>query len=178
MDMWMLIVAFVLLFLLLLLSMPLLVEARVRIGLRGAVVRGRVYVLGLIPIPLRLSLRLFSEPYFTLQIGKRTASLLKPAKPGTSGVRNGIRISRLYTVITIGIEDDPARSTVLSGLVGVVFSMLIPIFAEMGGVRVRPAKRSMVRLSFRIGAIVMPLDAAIGFWRERRIAQAKAANNS
>ncbi len=177
-DMWILIVAFVLLFLILLLSMPLIVEARVRIGLRGAIVRGKLYLLGLIPIPVRLTVRLFSEPCFTLQIGKKRISLLSRPQSGTRGITDGVRLLHLYTVVTAGVEGDPAVSTVLSGLFGVLLSMLIPLLAEMGGVRVRPAKQSMVRLSFSLGALVQPVDALIGFWRERRIARAKAANNS
>lgn len=177
-GMWILIVAFCLLFLILLLSMPLIVEARVRVGLRAACVRAKVYLFGLIPIPIRLAVRLFSEPYFTLQIGKKRVSLLNKPQKGTRGILDGVHILRFYTVVTAGIADDPASSTVISGSIGVALSMLIPLFAALGGVRVRPAKTSMVRLSFRVGALVQPVEALAGFWRERRIARAKAGNNS
>ena len=47
-----LIALFILLFLLLLLSMPILVRVRARLGVRGAVVHARLYLLGLIPVPV------------------------------------------------------------------------------------------------------------------------------
>ena len=72
-----LIALFVLLFLLLLVSMPLIVEARMRLGVRGAVVHGKVYILGLVPIPVRLRMHLMQTPYFTLIIGKKQIPLLQ-----------------------------------------------------------------------------------------------------
>ena len=176
-GMTVLIVLVVLLFFILLLSMPLLVEARVRMGLRGAVLRARVYVLGLIPIPLKLRVHFFSEPFFTLCFGKKRVSLLKPAKTGTAGIRKGVRVQDLRVSVTLGVKDDPARSTVLSGTLGVLFSMLIPLLSRDGDVRVRASKHSMIRLSASAFAVVLPVDALFGFWHARRIARTKEANN-
>ena len=124
-----LIALFVLLFLLLLLSMPLIVEARAGVSLRGAVVHGRVFFLGLIPIPVRLKLHFFSKPYFTLTFGKKRVSLLqKGGRPQLSGVR----ILRLDTKTTVGIEGEPAQAVLIAGAVAVLLSMLIPRVSESG----------------------------------------------
>ncbi len=176
--MWILIVLFVLLFLILLLSMPLLLEARVRVGVRGAIVHATVYVFGLIPIPLRLRIRLFSEPFFTLHFGKKQTSLLQRPKSGIKGIRKGVTIRNLRVAVTVGVTDDPARSTVYAGTLGVLLSMLLPCVAETGGVRVHAAKFATIRLAAKGKAILQPPAMAIGFWRARRIARAKAANNS
>lgn len=176
--MWVLIVLFILLFFVLLLSMPLIVEARARIGLRGAVVHARVYVLGLVPIPLRLRIRLFSEPVFTLRIGKKRVSLLNRKPNGAQGIRAGVRVQNLRVSVTLGIRDDPARSICCAGACGVLFSMLIPRVSETGTVRVHPAKMSVLRLSAQGSAVLLPPEAFLGFLRARRIARAKAADNS
>lgn len=176
--MWVLIVLFILLFLVLLLSMPLIVEARARIGLRGAVVHARVYVLGLVPIPLRLRIRLFSEPVFTLCLGKKRASLLNRRPNGAEGILQGVAVGRLCVSITLGIRDDPARSTVYAGALGVLLSMLVPVVARTGGVRVCAAKDSLLRFSVSASAVLLPFDALRGIRHARRIARAKAADNS
>ena len=173
-----LIVLFFLLLFVLLLSMPLIVEARARIGLRGAVVHARIYLFGLIPIPVRLRIRLFSEPFFTVGIGKKDVSLLRRPKPGTKGIRKGITLHELRVAVTVGLKDDPARSTVYAGTLGVLFSMLIPCISENGGVRVFAAKHSTIRLSAKVRALLQPPAMVFGFLRARRIARAKAADNS
>ncbi len=176
--MWVLIVLFVLLFLLLLLSMPLIVEARLRFGLRGAVVHLKVYMLGLIPIPVRLRIHLFSEPVFTLCIGKKRTSLVKRKQNGAEGILEGLQIRNLRVSVTLGIGGDPARSIWYAGILGVALSMLIPRVSETGAVRVHPAKDSVLRLSAAGSAILQPVDAVRGIRRMRRIERAKAANNS
>jgi hypothetical protein len=176
--MWVLIVLFVLLFLVLLVSMPLIVEARARIGVRGAIVHAKIYVLGLILIPLRMRVCLLSRPYFSLCIGKRRTSLLKQNKSGAEGIAKGVRIRKLNASVSLGIRDDPARATWYAGILGVALSMLIPRIAEAGTVRVHAAKVPMIRLSLSGSAVVLPVDALNGVRRARRIARAENANNT
>ena len=178
MHMWFFIVLFIVLFLILLLSMPLIVEARMRFGLRGAAVHAKVYVLGLIPIPVRLRIRLLSAPYFTLCFGRKRTSLFQRPKSGAEGILEGMHIRNLRIAVTLGVRDDPARATWYAGVLGVAFTMLIPRVAETGSVKVCSAKDSVFRLSLACSALVQPLEALRGFHRSRRIARANAANNS
>ena len=174
-----LIAAFVLLFLLLLLSVPLILEARVRLGLRGAAVRARLYVFGLVPIPLKLSLRLFSDPYFTLRFRNKTTPLLKSRRTGGEiGLLKGVRLFRLDSVTTVGIRGDPARAVCTAGTFAVLLSVLTARYAENGSANARFSETPMIRLSFRVSASLFPLEMLFGFLRARRIARRKAANNS
>ena len=174
-----LIVVFLLLFLLLLLSMPLIVEARVRLGVRGAAVRAKVYVLGLFPIPLRLSVRLFSKPYFTLRIGKKTVPLIKRRRSGGEiGLLKGVRLLRLDSKTTVGIRDDPARAVLLAGTGAVLLSMLTARFAESGSANAGLSGESTLRWTVSIRAMAVLPEALFGLWRARRIAKRNAANNS
>lgn len=173
-----LVALFILLFLILLLSMPLIVEARARIGLRGAVVHARVYVMGLVPVPLRFRINLLCAPYFTLRFGKKRASLLRRKPNGAEGITEGLRIRNLRVSVTLGVRDDPARSIWCAGVCGVLLSMLIPRVSETGTVRVRAAKDAVLRFSVQGSAVLLPFDALRGIWRARRIARAKAADNS
>ena len=169
-----LIALFVLLFLLLLLSMPLIVEARAGVSLRGAVVHGRVFFLGLIPILVRLKLHFFSKPYFTLAFGKKSVSLLqKGGRPQLSGVR----ILRLDTKTTVGIEGEPAQAVLIAGAVAVLLSMLIPRVSESGSARANLSKSSMFRIAVSARGIVQPVLLLFGILRQR-ITRRKAANNT
>ena len=177
--MWLLIALFVLLFFLLLLSMPLIVEARVRVGVRGAAVRAKVYLFGLVPIPLRLRVSLFAKPYFTLQFLKKRVPLLKRKRNGGEiGILKGVRLIRVDSFTTVGITDDPAHAVLLAGAGAVLLSMLTARFAERGSAGARLSREPMARWTVSIRALVFPLDALLGFCRARRIARAKAANNS
>ena len=175
--MWILIVLFVLLFLLLLLSMPLIVEARARIGVRGAVVHARVYALGLLPIPVRLRLYLLHTPYFTLKIGKKQIRLLQKKKKPKRTRPAGIRILRLDTRTTVGVENEPATAVQLAGTVAVLLSMLTTRVAESGSAKARLCETSLVRIAAGMRAIVQPVPLAIGIVRGR-ITRRKAANNT
>ena len=175
--MWILIVLFVLLFLLLLLSMPLIVEARARLSLRGAVVRGRVWLLGLVPIPVRLRINLLQTPYFSLIIGKKRIGLLqKREKTGKRRLR-GIRVLRIETRTTVGIEGEPAQAVLIAGAVAVLLSMLISRLAESGSARAALSQSPMFRISLGTQAIVEPAPLLFGIAR-RRITRRKAANNT
>ena len=174
-----LIAAFVLLFLLLLLSVPLILEMRVRIGLRGACARAKLFVFGLIPIPLTLSVRLLSEPYFTLQIGRKPIPLFgKKPSGGEIGLLKGVRLLSLHTVVTVGIEDDPAYAVLAAGSIAVLLSMLTARYAETGSANARLSQKSMIRLSVAITALLFPAEMIAGFLRARRIAKKKSANNN
>ena len=172
-----LIVLFVLLFLLLFLSMPLTLEVRIRVGFRAAAVRAKLYVLGLIPIPVRLRVHLFSEPYFTLQIGKKEVPLFKQ-KPrgGELGILKGVRLLWLSTVTTVGIADDPARAVLTAGTIATLLAMLTARYAESGRALARPTETSMLRLSVSASALLFPAEMLAGFWCAWRIAKKKAAN--
>ncbi len=175
--MWILIVLFVLLFLLLLVSMPLIVEAKARVGFRGAIVRAKVYLLGLIPIPLKLRISFFSPPYFTLRFGKKRVFPLQKKRRGKL-LPEGVRILRLFAGTTVGIEGEPAAAVLAGGTISVLLSMLIPRAAESGSVRAALCNRSMLRFTLNVRAIVHPVPLLVGILRDRRIARAKAANNS
>lgn len=176
-DMWILIVLFILLFLLLLLSMPLIVEARARASVRGAVVHARVYVLGLIPITVRLRIHLFSEPYFCLCIGKKRIPLIRKRGQKKVGGISGVRILRLDTKTTVGIADEPAGAVRIAGSAAVLLGMLTTRFAERGSARAGLSRTSLLRVSARATAIVFPPALFAGIVRGR-ITQRKAANNS
>ena len=159
-----LIVVFVFLFMLLLLNTPLILDARIRLGLRGAPVRASLYVFGLIPIPIRFTVRLFSEPYFTLQIGKKEIPLLtKKRKGGEIGLLQGVRLLWLETVTTVGITDDPARAVICAGSIATALSMLTSRYAESGAAKARPSDRSMIRIAIRVEALLFPLEMLTGF---------------
>ena len=175
-HMWILIVLFVLLFLLLLLSMPLIVEGRGRIGARGAIVHARIFLLGLIPIPLRLRLYLFCDPYFTLQIGKKRIGLFAKRKRKRTRVA-GVRLLRLDTRTTVGVDGEPAAAVLLAGTVAVLLSMLTTRVAEGGSARAAFCETPMVRISLSTQAIVQPLPLALGIVRGR-IARRKTAKNT
>ncbi len=175
--MWILIVMFVLLFLLLLLSMPLIVEARGRGGVRGAVVHARVYVFGLIPIPVRLRLYLLQSPYFTLKIGKKQILLLKKHPKRKTTRIAGVRLLRLDTRTTVGVDGEPAAAVMLAGTVAVLLSMLTTRVAERGSARAALCEAPMVRISASARAIVQPFPLALGIARGR-IARRKAVNNT
>ena len=175
--MWILIVLFVLLFLLLLLSMPLIIEARGRIGVRGAVVHAKIFVLGLIPIPVRLRLNLMQSPYFTLQIGKKRVPLLQKRKKRAPARLAGVRLLRLDTVTTVGISDEPAAAVLISGAAAVLLSMLTTRVAESGSARARLSQQPMVRVAAKTRILVQPVPLLFGIVRGR-IEQRKAANNT
>lgn len=177
--MFWLILLFVILLLLLILSMPLIVEVRMRIGVRGAAARAKIWLLGLIPIPVRLRVHLLSDPYFTLIFGKKRIFLLQKKKSGGgAGIREGVRVLRLDTKTTVGIEDEPAQAVVAAGTIAVLLSMLIPRVAESGSARASLSKTSMLRIRAEGTLLLNPVRMAAGFWRERRIAKQKDANNS
>ncbi len=175
--MWILIVLFVLVFLILLLSMPLIVEARARTSVRGAVVHARVYVLGLIPIPVRLRLHLFSEPYFCLCFGKKRIPLLKKRERQKGGGISGVRLLRLDSKTTVGIADEPAEAVRIAGAAAVLLGMLTTRLAEGGSAHAGLCRTSMLRISVRITALVFPIELLTGIVRGR-IARRKAAKNS
>ena len=175
--MWILIVLFVLFFLLLLLSMPLIVEARLRLSLRGAVVHARIYVLGLIPVPLRFRLYLLHSPYFTLQIAKNRMRLLqKRQKRGKTQIK-GVRLLRLETRTTVGIEDEPATAVQLAGTIAVLFSMLTTRVAESGSAKAALSECGMLRITARLQALAEPIRLLYGIARGR-IVQRKTAKNT
>lgn len=176
--MWILIVLFFLLFLLLILSMPIVVEAKLRIGVRGAVLHSKVWLLGLIPIPIRLRVHLLSEPYFTLVFGKKRVFLLqKNRNPGLGGILEGVRVLRLDTKTTVGIAGEPAQSVAVAGTIAVLLSMLIPCVAENGSAQAGLSASSMLRILVKTSALLFPLKMLFGFRRAKRIAKRKAANN-
>ena len=177
MHMWILIVLFVLLFLLLLVSMPLIVEGRGRVSVRGAVVHARIFVLGLIPVPLRLRLYLLQSPYFTLQIGKKQIPLLKKQPKRKKTRIDGVRLLRLDSRTTVGIDGEPAAAVLLAGTVAVLISMLTTRVAERGSARAALCETPMVRTSVSAKAIVQPLPLALAIARGR-IARRKAVNNT
>lgn len=174
MHMGILIVLFVLLFLLLLLSMPLIVEARGRIGVRGAVVHAKIYVLGLIPIPVRLRLHLLSSPYFTLRIGKKHIHLLQKRRKPKRIRLAGVRLLQLDTRTTIGVEGEPAVSVLLAGSLAVLFSMLTTRAAESGSAQAALSECSLVRIAVKLRALVQPAELAAGIL-SGRIKRRKAA---
>ena len=171
-----LIALFILLFLLLLLSMPILVRVRARLGVRGAVVHARLYLLGLIPVPIRLRVYLLQKPYFTLCIGKKRIRL-GSRSGGAGGAHKGVRAERLCVSVTVGVRDDPAGATVLAGTLGVLFSMLVPAIAGSVTVAVHPIRRPMLRLSLDAFLIAQPPVMIAGVLHKKRIARAKDANN-
>ena len=172
-----LIALFVLLFLLLLVSMPLIVEARMRLGVRGAVVHGKVYILGLVPIPVRLRMHLMQTPYFTLIIGKKQIPLLqkrpKPERPRLSGVR----ILRLDTRTAVGIEDEPADAVLIAGSIAVLLSMLTTRVANGGSASAALCSSPLFRITAYAQAILFPPKLFYGAVLAPRIARRKAANN-
>ena len=174
--MWILIVLFALLFLLLLLSMPLIVEARGRIGARGAVLHAKIFVLGLIPIPLRLKLYLLQDPYFTLMIGKKRIGLIEKRMRKRPRIA-GVRLLRLDTRTTVGVDGEPAAAVLLAGTVAVLLSMLTTRVAESGSAKAALCATPMVRFSLSAQAIVQPVPLALGIVRGR-IAQRKSAKNT
>ena len=175
--MWILIILFGLLFLLLLLSMPLIVEARMRLSARGAVVHARVYLFGLIPIPVRLRLCLLEEPYFTLMFGKKRIGLFERRKRARTRIE-GIRLLRLDTKATVGIENEPAASVMLAGTVAVLLSMFTTRVAESGSAQAGLSELPVLRLSAKARAIAEPVRIVCGIVHSRRIARRKAANNT
>lgn len=175
-PMWILIVLFVFLFLLLFLSMPLIVEGRGRIGARGAVVHAKIYVLGLIPIPLRLRLYLLCDPYFTLMIGKKRIGLFEKRKHRRTRIA-GVRLLRLDSRTTVGVDGEPAAAVLLAGTVAVLLSMLTTRVAEGGSAQAALCETPMVRISLSAQAIVQPLPLALGIVRGR-IVQHKTAKNT
>lgn len=176
--MWILIVLFVLLFLLLLLSMPLIVEARARVGLRGAIVRARIYLLGLIPIPVRLRVYLFEFPYFTVQIGKKRRFLLQNKRRRGMLIPEDVRILRLSAKTTVGIEDEPAAAVLAGGTISVLLAMLITRAAESGSVRTALCERSMLRFTLEAKTIVFLTKFICRILRDRCIGRLKPANNN
>lgn len=172
-----LIVLFVALFLVLLLSAPLIAEARASVSLRGAIIFGRIFLFGLIPIPIRLRIHLFSAPYFTFEIGKKQISLLKKQKDRRKKRLQGIRVLQLDTKTTVGIENEPARSVMIAGTIAVVLSMLISRIAENGSARAALSKSTMFRIAVWGRGIVQPVPLLAGILRER-ISKRKAANNT
>jgi len=174
--MWILIVLFVFLFLLLLLSMPLIAEARGRVGVRGAVVHAKIFVLGLIPVPLRLRLYLLCDPYFTLEIGKKRIGLFEPRKRRRIQIA-GVRLLRLDTKTTVGVDGEPAAAVLLGGTIAVLLSMLTTRVAEGGSAKAALCAAPTVRISLSAQAIVQPVPLACGIVRGR-IAQRKSAKNT
>lgn len=171
-----LIALFVLMFLILLLSMPLIIEARGRIGVRGAVAHVRIYLLGLIPVLLRFRLYLFENPYFTMVFGKNRIFLLKrQGKAGKPRI-SGVKLLRLDTRTTVGIGGDPAAAVLAAGTAAVLFSMLTTRIAEGGSAQAGLCETPMFRIAAKAQAIVFLVPFAIGVVLGR-IARRKAANN-
>lgn len=179
-DMVWLLVLFVLLFLLLLLAVPIVVTVRVRAGVRGAAVRATAWLFGLIPIPIRLRIALFSKPYFTLCYKRKRAPLLQKRAPSAwDGVWDGVRILRTDSVLTVGVRDDPAHSVLLLGLGVVALSCLTPRISEQGTVSGKPSfAASMARLTLNGMALVLPLKCLWGVVRAWRIMRTNPAKTT
>ena len=175
-HMWILIIFFVLLFLLLFVSMPLIIEARGRAGVRGAVVHAKIFVLGLFPIPLRLKLYLLKDPYFTLEIGKKRIGLFEQRRRRIPRI-TGVRLLRLDTKTTVGVDGEPAAAVLLAGTAAVLLSMLTTRVAESGSAKAALCAAPTVRFSAAARAIVQPVPLALGIVRGR-IAQRKTAKNT
>ncbi len=176
--MWILIILFVLLFLLLLLSMPLIVEARARLSVRGAVVHAKIYVLGLIPIPLKLRVYLLQEPYFSLKIGQKTVPLLQKRTRSIKPALSGVRLSRLDTRTAVGIEDEPADAVLIAGSIAVLLSMLTARVADGGSAGAALCRYPLFRITASAQVIVLPPKLFYGVVLASRIARRKAANNT
>ena len=176
--MWILIVLFVLLFLLLLLSMPLIVEARGRVGVCGAVVHAKIWLFGLIPIPLRWKIYLLEKPCFTLRIGKKQAPLLQRQMQAGKPRIEGVRLLKLDTRTTVGVEGEPAAAVLLAGTVAVLLSMLTTRVAQSGSARAGLCEAPLVRISMTAQAIVFPLPLLRSIAKRRRISRRKAANKT
>lgn len=150
-------VLFGLLFLLLLLSVPIVVTATARVSPKGAVIFVRFHLFGAIPVPFRVRVHLFSEPYLSVRILRRTYPLLS-ASPMPAPDPRAWRLERVDLGVTLGIEGDNARTVETLGLLCGVFSMLLPRLCRKGRVLPRPAFGSAVfRLTAEVVGLIFPI---------------------
>ncbi len=172
-----LIVLFAVLLLLLLLAMPIIVSIHARFSPAGGVVRAKAYLFGVLPIPLRLTVRLLSEPYLTVRVFGRERPLLSPKKtPMQRPDPCAIRLERIDAVLTLGISDDPAATVRVLGTLDVLLSLLLSELAPR--VRIRPCpsfSAPMLRINAHVLGLVFPLFLLT--MAKKRITGRKPANH-
>ncbi len=152
-----LIVLFVLLFLVLLLAMPVIASIYARFSPKGGIVFATLYLFGVIPIPLRLRIRLLSAPYLSLQFGKHNFPLLSHKKRTPIDPRI-LRMERIDLGITVGIENDGARTVQALGTLQILSTMLLPLYFAKTNVTVHPSyTHGVLRLNVRVIGLIYPL---------------------
>lgn len=157
-----LIILFALIFLLLVLSMPVIVTAYGRFSVRGGVVRIRLLLFGVLPIPLKLRVRLLSPPYLTFRFWKKEHPLLsnRPIAPIDTRV---MRLERFDVGVTLGISEDPANTVRSLGLLHGVLSLLLPYAAPRVRVESHPSFTDDVfRVTVHMIGLVYPLFLLLG----------------
>lgn len=169
-----LVILFVFLLLLLLASMPVIFTARMRFSPVGGVIHGTVTLFGAIPIPIRARVRLFSEPFLTLQVFRKKIPLHLPKTDQKPDPRS-FRAERIHLYVTLGISNDGARTVQLLGTLNVLASLLLPLLFRNVEVSVQPAfSQEMFRLKAEAIGLVFPLFLFLS----HRIKAAKTANHS
>lgn len=152
-----LIVLFVLLFLLLLLATPVVVTAHARFSPAGGVVHAALHLFGVVPIPLRLRIRLLSEPYLTLRVFGRTHGLLAKKRRAPPS-RRAFRLERIDLSLTLGLPDDSAGTVRCLGIYRVLASMLLPVFCAQNSIAAHASfAHPMLRVRLHVVALVFPL---------------------
>lgn len=152
-----LIVVFVLLFGLLLLAMPVVVTAKVRVSPIGAVVRGSATLFGVLSIPVKARIHLFHPPFFTLYVFGKSIPLA--ADNDTLRIDNrSVIAERIDLGVTLGVAQDGARTVQLLGTLKVLASLMLPLVFRRVTVTPYPSfSHEMLRLRLEIVGLVFPL---------------------
>ncbi len=134
-----LIIVELVLFIILLLLLPIRVEARGILSLRTSRLWIQTRLFGLIPIKLKFRLNLFEHPYFTLQQLKRNGRVKDIPLLGGGGSRVDIKkilqSSHFRVKFIVGIKDDAALTVFCIGALNAfccAASELLMIPAEIG----------------------------------------------
>lgn len=152
-----LIVLFVLLLFVLILAMPVIVTASIRFSPVGGVIHGTVTLLGSLSIPVRLRVRIFSEPFLTVQLFQKRI----PLNLKNSGYRlnpRSYRAEQIRLCVTLGVSNDGAKTVQLLGTVQVFASLLLPLLFRAVKVIPYPAfSHEMFRMKAEVIGLVFPL---------------------
>ncbi|MCL2696026.1 MAG: hypothetical protein FWE69_06850 [Clostridiales bacterium] len=163
-----LITLWILLFLLLLASLPIRVRIWTELSFRGGRIHAQIRLFGFLKIPLTFTLHLFSDPHFTLFWRGRTFPLLC-AKPKTKkpSIVPDITIDQLHLTYILGIADDAATTVWALGSLQVLSQTTAQVLSLPLSLSLRPVfNHEIFRIILESRVTIRLTESIIKYWRQ------------
>ena len=170
-----LLILFFVLWLVLALSLPLRLSVDGAASCRVIELRLRVYILGLIPLPLYFTLNLIDPPRMTLLFrpprgAPRPIPLQASTKKGVPFPwRKHISIDRLWLLLLMGVQGDAALTVWLVGAWRVILGEALPLICEDAQAQALPVfDKNLLRIDFSCMFRLYAAQSILEYWKEKR----------